>query len=172
MRERPLHLRAGFTIVHMALMLAAGAATASVAIPAWFSRVPVTLDNATLLLARDLREVQNRAAFQRRPLQVVFLEDGRGYEVLDGGGRPVRARIGRGRYRRTYDRDAVFRGVTVAGVEARNTDRIVYGPAGALLDTVAVCLAFRGSERTIRLERGSGRISIDGMEREWLDDGF
>ena len=42
--------------------LAGVALVAGLAIPLWFSRHDVTLDNAALLLVRDLRATQSRAA--------------------------------------------------------------------------------------------------------------
>lgn len=164
--------KSGFTILQVALLLVSLTTLACLAIPLWFAREEVTLDNAAVLLAQDLREVQNRAAFQRRPLRIAFHADGGGYEVLDASGRIIVAAIGDRPFRREYDRDAVFRGVRIEELQSRTENQMLYGPRGLLLEAAMIRIGFEGDERKLLVEAGSGRIEIEGLERrEWIDDG-
>lgn len=172
MTRVPRTSKAGFTILQVALILVSLTTLACLAIPFWFGREEVTLDNAAVLLAEDLREVQNRAAFQRSPLRVVFHPDGGGYEVRDSAGRLAVAAIGGRPFLREYDRDAVFRGVRVDRIRTRTENEMLYGPRGLLLEGAEIRLAFEGETRTLSVEAGTGRIEVEGLERrEWIDDG-
>ena len=111
-------LRGAFTILELLVLLAAVSVVASVGIPAYFSRPAVTLDSAAKLLAKDLREVQNRAALYEEALMIRFDEDGQGYAATDRRGQPLLSPYGRGPFVRDYDIDAVFRGVRVESVRA------------------------------------------------------
>ena len=159
--------RGGFTIVHLSIILAGLTAIASLAIPKWFGRDVVTLDSAAILLARDLYEVQNRAAFQRSALNVVFFADGSGYEVQDADGRPVRATIGNGPFRRIYSRDGVFRGVRIAEPPKVDDATLRFGRRGFLMDGGRIVLTFGGHSRTVRMDERTGRIDVVGLKRPW-----
>ena len=56
----------------------------------YFAHGDVTLENASILLARDLRAAQHRSIFLGEPSHCVFLGDGAGYTVLDATGAPAR----------------------------------------------------------------------------------
>ena len=93
--------RGAFTILELLVLLAVLSAVASLGIPAYFSRPAVTLDSAAKLLAKDLREVQNRAALYEEALMIRFDEDGHGYaaticagEITFLDGEPTGARPG------------------------------------------------------------------------------
>ena len=83
--------RSGFTILELLIALAVIVVVATIAIPAWFGRVDVTLNNAIKLLAQDLRDAQDRAAYGRREVVVDFSDDGDGYVVQDLEGKPLPA---------------------------------------------------------------------------------
>ena len=62
----------GFTILELMIWLVLVSIVASFAIPAFFDRAEVTLDNACTLLLEDLRGTQNRAAYNRAVYLVAF----------------------------------------------------------------------------------------------------
>ena len=54
--------RRGFTILELLAVVLLISMVAAVTIPAFFQDANVTLENASILLARDLRAAQNRSA--------------------------------------------------------------------------------------------------------------
>jgi hypothetical protein len=143
----------------------------ALAIPAWFEQPGVTLQRAAVLLAEDLREAQNRAAFGHRPVEVRFLPDGDGYEVCDEAGHPLAARVGAGPFRRRYSKDAVFRGVRLEVREGGADGRISYDRLGFLADPTRIEMHYRDRHISLSLERSTGRIEIADASSPWTDDG-
>ena len=68
--------RRGFTIPELMIAVVAIAVVAGIAIPMHFGRSEVTLENAAILLARDLRAAQNNAAYMGRTMTISFDEEG------------------------------------------------------------------------------------------------
>ncbi len=165
------HRRATFSLLQLFIGLGLLAVVSAVAIPAWFARPDITLDNATILLAEDLREAQNRAAFGHRFIDVVFLPDGDGYEVRGDDARPIEARVGSGPFRREYSRDAVFRGVRLQVVSGAPEGKLSYDRLGFLAQPAKLTLAYRGERSTIDLEERTGKITVEGTREPWIDDG-
>ena len=62
---------------------------AGMAVPLYFERGEVTLENAAIQMAHDLRSAQNRAAFLGRSTSVEFLPEGAGYELTLVTGEPL-----------------------------------------------------------------------------------
>ncbi|MEM6674770.1 MAG: GspH/FimT family protein [Planctomycetota bacterium] len=170
--RRPAAARAGFTILELLVLLAILSIVASIGIPAYFARPEVTLDSAAKLLARDLREVQNRAALYEEPLQLRFLDDGAGYEALDARGESLISPYGKGPFLRCYDADAVFRGVEITTVRAGHGGRIRFDERGRPETSARVIVSFADESRTVFLRAGSGLIAIDGLEEPWVDLGL
>ncbi len=156
-------LRSGVTLVHLVLLLAVLTWAASAAIPAWFSRVDVTLENAAVLLTRDLCDARDRAAFQHREITVKFYADGDGYEVVGADGEPIEAPVGDGGFVRRYSRDAVFRGVSIESVEAGVGNALRFGPRGLALTGGRITVTFDDARRTVVLEEKTGDLTIEGM---------
>jgi len=163
--------RAAFTLLELLIVLVVLALVSSLAVPAWFERSEVTLDNACRLLARDLREAQNRAAWRGQPLQVVFDGDGDGYEVLDRDGRPVPAPVGGDDFTRRYSRDAIFRGVAIARLELESGSALEFDAHGFAAQGAEIVVTFQGEARVVRVERGSGQVRIQGMATSFVDLG-
>ncbi len=159
----------GYSLIHLVLILVVLSGTASMLVPGWFAREGVTLDNAATLLASDLRDAQNRAAFERRDLRVTFREDGDGYLITDAFGGSITAPVGSGPFERRYSRDGVFRGVTIKTVRLGPNRRLEYGPRGLAVRGGEVVLAFQGETRTVRVTDASGHIEIDGLTTAWED---
>ena len=142
--------RGGFGLLHLLLLLGLLAVAAGVAIPAWFDGSGRTLANATRLLADDLRDAQNRAAFNGRDTHVEFREDGDGYRVVNRNGEPEPAPIGKGPFQRIYSFDGIFRGIQVESVDLGGDRTLVYDRSGFASEAGTITLSFRGDTLTLR----------------------
>lgn len=145
--------------------------TASIGIPAYFARPSITLDNAAKLLAKDLREVQNRAARYEEQLEIRFAEDGSGYAATDRMGEPLISPYGVGDFRRQYPIDAIFRGVKIKEVHAGGDRAISFSAEGRPMESGKVVIEFRGKSRTVMIRARSGLLAIDGLDEPWIDMG-
>ncbi len=163
--------RSGFTIIELLIVLALLSFTASVGIPAYFARPSVTLDNAAKLLAKDLREVQNRAALYEETLEIRFAEDGSGYAATDRSGQALISPYGMGDFLRYYPGDAVFRGVGIKSVNAGGDRVITFSAEGRPVEAAEIILEFRGEERAVLIRERSGLLAIDGLDEPWIDLG-
>jgi hypothetical protein len=146
---------------------------AALAIPAWFERHEVTLEKAAQLLARDVRGAQNQAAWLDCPLAIVFDADGGGWRVHKFDPL-IPAPLEQGelvRERRLSD-DAVFEGVRIESVEAAPAKALRFDRFGQALDRGWITLGFDGDRRTLRVEPGSGRLSILDSTSQWSDPGL
>lgn len=153
--------RAGFSLLHMILLLVVMTLIASAAIPAFFGRSEVILTNAVELFARDVRDAQDRAAFQHRAVRVVFDEDGDGYTIVDGNGHALEAPVGEGDFLRKYSIDAVFRGVRIEALEIRDRE-LRYTPRGIAEYGGKLRMTFDGAEHVIEVEATTGDVTVDG----------
>ena len=156
---RPGRSRAGVSVVVVLLSLLAVGLVAVIAIPAYFNRPEVTLDNACKVFARDLRSLQNRAALDKVGVRLVFGRDG--WRALDTSGDPI-AGIGESEVvDRHFSRDGVFEGVTVERVDAGPDNAVGIDARGLIDDPAEFELAFRGERRLVRIYRGSGEVTVD-----------
>ena len=165
----PSRKTSGFTLLELLLVLIALAIVASLAIPAWFDGSGRTLENATRLLSHDLREAQNRAAFQGREMRVVFHEDGDGYRVLNAGGGAEPAPLGKGPFERNYSFDGIFRGIKIERTDLGGDRTLVYDTSGFVDQGGEIVVSFGGESRTLSIESGSGLMEIEGVD--WADPG-
>ncbi|MCZ6598601.1 MAG: type II secretion system protein [Planctomycetota bacterium] len=164
--------REGFTIIELLLALVVISLVAALSIPAYFARSEVTLENAAVLLARDLRSAQNRAAFRGRRTVVEMFPDRDGYQVLDQTGRPVTNPRTSEAFVRRYSIDGVFRGVEVLNVDFGGDRRLVYDENGQPGEAGEVTLGFDGDTRVVRVSAPGGRITILGTTSGWVDLGY
>lgn len=163
--------RQAFTIFELIVTLALISVTAAVCITHYFGRSEITLENASVLLAQDLRTTQNRCAFLRESAAMEFFEDGDGYQTLGESGQTlINPRTGRAFVRR-YSSDGVFRGVRVSAVSFGRQEGVRFDSYGTLESGAWIELEFRGEKRRLVLEAGSGKIRILGSET-WADPGF
>lgn len=161
----------GFNLTHLILMLVVLSGSAAVAIPYFFERDIVTLENGSVLLARDLRAAQNRAAYSREALFMRFFEDGDGYEVVTKSGRIIDdPRTGRP-FSRHYSSDGVFEGLSISSVDAGDDRTLVFSILGEISDQLVAELSFKGQTRTLRAARSSGLVEIEGSTSGFIDDG-
>jgi Tfp pilus assembly protein FimT len=157
------------SLLAILVTLAAIALVAGIAIPAWFSRHDVTLDNAALLLARDLRAVQNRAAFLGEPARLQF--DEHGWKATDSSGRLLSRYGGEEPFSRRLDADGVFEDVSLRAIQFGEDDAVSFGPDGTALEGGSLEVHFRSEHRLVRLSMPQGEVHIEGMARPWNDDG-
>jgi prepilin-type N-terminal cleavage/methylation domain-containing protein len=151
----------GFTILELLVALVAVTLISALSMWAYFARPEVTLDNATLLLARDMRIAQNRAVLLRRPVYLAFAKDGDGYRVYDDSDDDAPpSRQGFERVERHYGRDAIFQGVRILHFGLATLDRITFPPDGREPPAGRIMLSYGDETRTLEIEVGTGRILL------------
>jgi prepilin-type N-terminal cleavage/methylation domain-containing protein len=162
----------GFTLLELLIVLGLIALVAALAIPAYYSRPAVTLDNAAKLLARDLRAAQNRAASQRTHVEFRFLPQGDGYEAVDESGEHLADPGGGGDFIRRYSRDAVFEGVKLACLDLDADHTVRFDRQGFAKSGGRFLLSYRGEERLVEVQQGSGFLNVIGLDETWHDNGL
>jgi prepilin-type N-terminal cleavage/methylation domain-containing protein len=150
----------GFTILELVLVLAVVTIIAAISIWAYFARPEVTLDNAALLLARDMRIAQNRAVLLRHPVYLVFFKEGDGYRIVDELEESAFSRAGFERVERCFSRDAIFEGVKILHLGLAANDRVVFPPDGGEPPAGRLMLSYGSETRTLEIEGGTGRILL------------
>jgi Tfp pilus assembly protein FimT len=154
-------VRMGVSLLTILVTLAGVAFVAGLAIPLWFSRHEVTLDNAALLLLRDLRAAQSRAAILGVPLELELEEHGwrarfhDGSQVLRAGSDEPLVRA--------LNADGVFEGVTLAAIQFGADSAVDFGSIGEWIESGSVELRFRGEVRRLVLTAPRGDIEIEGL---------
>ncbi|MDP6539705.1 MAG: GspH/FimT family protein [Planctomycetota bacterium] len=171
MTTQPSKRPGGVNIVGLAVALLCVSALALLAIPGFFARAEVSLDNAALLLAADLRAAQNEAVLGERELRVVFAPDGTGYGIVDARERPIPHPTGVGEFVRSYSRDGVFEGVRITDRDLGPELRITFDAHGFARSVGTVVLELDGERRTVEVEAASGAVRIEGLGRPWSDGG-
>ena len=151
--------RSTVSLLHLILVLSTISILSCAAILRWFGRPDITLDSAVSLLADDLRYVQAKAVLENTNLQVVFFEDGGGYEVLNAKGQSIPGPIGSHSYLRRYDADAVFAGVEIGTLDLDGERRILYTPSGSVPSQGTIFVLFESEQRSLTLSDGSIRTA-------------
>ena len=159
----------GFTIVELLIVLLLLSLCAATSVRWYFSNSDVTLENAAILLARDLRAAQHRSIFLGEPSRFHFTDDGSGYAVLDPRGALAHNPQTDESFVRSYPDDGVFAGVRVVEVSAGNDRTLEIDGRGLPLEDMRVTLAFGDDRRTVRLDRKSGVITLVGSTSGWVD---
>ena len=160
----------GVGLIGILSSLTVVAIMAGLVIPAFFSRHDITLDNASTLLARDLRSAQNRAAHLGQRTRLRF--DRNGWQALDERDAPLTRFASSERIERRLDADAVFEGVTLEAIEFGPGDEIVFDSTGRPDRSGSLEVHFRGQSRRLSLEQQDGRVVIEGLTRPWKDEGL
>ena len=153
-------LHSTVSLLHLMLVLSIISILSCAAILRWFGRAEITLDNAVSLLAEDLQHVQGRAVFENIELQVVFYEDGGGYEILNANGQSIPGPLGTPSYLRRYNADAVFAGVKIGPLDLGGVRRIRYTPSGPIPPSGTIHVAFGSEQRSLALVDESGRMAV------------
>lgn len=156
----------GFTLLELILVLTLIAITAGVSVSAYFGRSEITLENACILMAKELRSAQNRAAYLQQPVLFSMDLEGERYEV-ERGGRGSGGEV----YVRDFSRDAVFEGVDI--VDTTFEDEVVlFDKSGFAVNGGDITLRFGTDVRIVRVESPTGRIEILNTTSGWRDAGF
>ncbi|HED67143.1 MAG TPA: type II secretion system protein [Planctomycetes bacterium] len=166
------HRRRGFTLFELLITLVVISTTAAVVIPAFFASPEITLENASVLLAHDLRAAQNRSAYLAEPSRFEFFSDGDGYRVVGPRGQVVENPTTGLPFVRRYSEDAVFRGVRILEANCGGDSILEYNAGGQALESARIVLAFRGETRTLELGRTNGRVRILGTTSGFVDRGY
>ena len=160
-----------FALLHFASFLAISTLVAAIAIPAWFGQGDVTLQRAAILLARDLRAVQNHAVVSGRRVQIDFLPAGDGYHALDDFGDPVVLYRDGVPLARRYNTDGVFDGVRVHSVILKDDEPLIYDPNGFVLSSGQITLSLGEERVVVYISPESGWVAIEGLSKPWQDSG-
>jgi len=163
---------AAFSLLELVIALTLITIASAIAIPAFYSQPGITLDNAAILLARDLRYAQNSAVLIGEETHLVVDGDGDGYEVQRASGRPLCNPVGGGPLIRRYSGDAIFEGVRLPNVESDNGRTLRFSRRGFCLQRGQIELRYGDCVRILTVMQGSGRIAIDGLLTPWSDDGL
>ena len=164
--------KGGFTLLELLIALVLISVIAALAIPAYFGRSEITLENAAILLAKDLRAAQNRSAFMAEETIVELLEDGDGYRMVDSLGKPVDNPRDNMAFERRYSIDAVFRGVSIVADDLGSNGRLSFNERGEPDEPMQLTLRFGDDERTVRVEPPYGEIHLIGSTSGWVDNGY
>lgn len=159
----------GFTLFELLIVLLLLSLCAATTVRWYFSHADVTLENAAILLARDVRAAQHRSIFLGEPSRFVFLSDGAGYTVMDASGAPTRNPQTDELFLRVYSDDGVFVGVSVVEADAGGDRTLEIDGRGLALEDLSVTLAYHDERRTILLDKQSSEITIVGSTSGWVD---
>lgn len=150
--------RGGISLLAILLSLALVAVVAMVAIPAYFGSPDVTLDALVHLLDRDVRALQNRAAFARAPALLRFTSDG--WQAVDLDGQPLCAMGDEQPIARSFSRDGVFEGVTLERVELGSDAALTIDERGLAAEGGKLFARFGDGWRQIEIEAGAGHLVV------------
>lgn len=162
----------GFTILELLVTLFVISILAAIAIPAFFRQPEITLENASVLLAHDLRAAQNRSAYMAEPCYFEFTADGQGYRVTDPNGDVILNPATGLPFVRQYSEDAVFDGVEVLLVEAGGDRVMEYDERGRARESARITLGYEGDSRIVVVEGGKGTVTIVGTTSGYVDQGY
>lgn len=159
--------RCGFTLIELLLVLLMLSLCAATSVSWYFSKSEVTLENAAVLLAHDLRAAQHRSIFLGEPTHFVFLPGGEGYVVTNAQGEVAHNPLTDESFLREYPGDGVFIGVTVLAARAGADRTLEIDGRGTPLENLSVKLGLGDEERTVELDHASGLITIVGSSSGW-----
>jgi hypothetical protein len=162
--------RAGVGLLVVLLILALIALVTGIAVPAFFAQPEVTLDNACILLVRDIRSAQNRAAWSGTDTLIAFDHDGGGYRMVDLSGRLVERLGSLGSYERRFDDEGVFEGVHISRIVAGADNALCFDSKKRNWEGGEVELTFDGESRVVRIAARTGEVSIVGLKRPWTSE--
>jgi type II secretory pathway pseudopilin PulG len=146
------------------------AVLAAIVVPAYFARYDVTLDNASVLVAHELRAAQSWAAAHAHDVTFQFAANGDGFRVLDADGLVIERNDPRGPFERRFSSDGVFEGVRFEAIDFEPAQAVRFDERGHAQNGGSVAITFQDERRVLRLTPGTGRITLEGLGRAWRDD--
>lgn len=159
--------RGAFTLLELLVVLALVTIVAVVAITTHFGRSEVSLENAADLLLEDLRSAQARATWSGAPVEVVFVEDGGGYEVVESAPIGRTTPLGPPIPPRRFGTGAVFEGVRIARADFGGRRTLVFDARGGATAGGKVELRYLDEVRTVEVEAKSGRLRMPERSLDW-----
>jgi hypothetical protein len=162
--------RAGISLLLVLVTLTLIAVLAAIVVPAYFARHDVTLDNASVLVAHELRAAQTWAATHAREVTFEFATDGDGFRVLGPEGAVIERNDPRGPFARRFSSDGVFEGVRFEAIDFGPGGAVRFDERGHARNGGSVAITFLEERRILRLAAGTGRITLEGLGRAWHDD--
>jgi len=151
---RPDSARRGISLLAILVSLCAVAIVAVVAIPGFFARHDVTLDNACRLLLKDVRSAQNRSSYLKTGAVFAFHADG--WEATTPAGELLASRGTLDGIARQLSRDGVFEGVSIENIDFGDDDRFAFDERGLALEGGSLEIVFRGERRFVTIDQGTG----------------
>jgi hypothetical protein len=162
-------MRRGVSLLGVLVILLVVAFAAGLAIPGFFAQSAVTLDNAALLLVRDIHSAQNRALWAGSDTLVHFDDDGGGYRILDRSGRMVEQLGALGDFEQRFDDHGVFQGVRIARIDCGGDRELVFDGKRRDWEGGEIELVFRGDRRLVRIAPRTGEVRVIGIQRAGWD---
>jgi Tfp pilus assembly protein FimT len=158
--------RAGFTLLELVLMLALLAVVASAGMSWYFDRSSVTLKNAGELLVEDIKIAQQRAAFAADATRISFSNGG--YRIANSSGVLIQNPRTALPFEREYDRDAVFRGVSIEQVDFDGGDTsLTFDAQGVPLRGGSILLTFQGDRLAIEVDAsGFAKLNVLASDQD------
>ncbi len=156
--SRPEKQPFSVSFLGLLILLLAITGIATVGIPLWFGQPRITLNKAVDLLASDMENVREWAILSHTDCRIEFDPDGGGYGAFDSLGNPLSAPIGEGPFRRDYDVDAVFRGVTIHSLDLGGSQTLTFDRRGLPRQGGSVTLAYRGATRTVQVQQNRVQV--------------
>jgi hypothetical protein len=150
--------RQGITLFSILLSLCAVGLFALVAIPFYFGRHDVTLDNACKLLLRDLRSAQSRASLLKA--EAVFAFEADGWLATSGDGETLTRHGSSELIERRLSKDAVFEGVWLENIDFGGGAELTFDERGHAREGGKLEIVFRGERRYVSLEKGTGMAMV------------
>jgi hypothetical protein len=160
--------RRGVSLLGVLLSLCGVALIAIWAIPTFFESGSITLDNVGMLLARDVHAAMNRATVLKAEARVEFDPDG--WRALGADGAPLTAAGDSHAIERRFSVDGVFDGVAIERIDCGSGNGVLIGARGTVVQGCTLVVYFQGERRTIRIQRGSGQVIVEGRDEPLLEE--
>ena len=161
--------RRGFTVLELLVTVVLLSLVAATSVRCYFAQANVTLENAAILLAYDLRAVQHRSTYTGETSHLRFSEEGDSYHVEDSTGKMVMNPQTSDPFERIYSKDGVFRGVRITKVDAGGDRTLDYDTHGWPVEDLEVTLSYNGSTRVVQFERRTAKLTLLGSTSGWVE---
>ena len=159
---RPRH---GISLLSLLLTILGIGLTAALVVPRFFAKTNVTLDNAAVVLAKDLRAAQQRSSFVHQASRFEVRSDG--YRVVDATGALVHRYGSDENFERSFGPRSVHAGVAISKIELGADSALDIDAVGLATESGSITLEFQGVERRLSIRPGRGLIDIEGLDRDW-----
>ncbi len=157
--------RQGISLLALLGTILAVGLIATITVPHFFAQTGVTLDNASVVLAKDLRAAQQRCAFVGQAARFELARDG--YRVVDPDGQTVQRYGSKELFQRSFGPRTVHEGVEIALIDLGGDGALSIDAVGLAQESGTIVLRFKNRERRLTIRPGRGLIEIEGLARNW-----